>query len=532
MLDILIAGGLVIDGTGAAARKADLGIIGDRIVFPVDSSLVEAKFRINASGLATAPGFIDIHSHADFTLPILPTADSKIHQGFTLEVVGNCGSSPAPLNAKTRQEMIANTSDGGTNMAWAGMGWEWSSFGEYLQQLEANGVSINVAALVGHGAIRRMVMGNRATPPDPGQMKQMTAELCRAMDEGAIGFSTGLTYPPGSITAKDEIIELARAAAGKNGLFTSHIRGEGDTLLDAIAEAIDIGRRSGISVQISHLKALGRANWDRLEEAIQLIQDAIDEGLAISADKYPYDAMNTNIGSLMPAWSQTGGVEAFLEMVADRATRARIRANLRAPGVSGEVDWQTILVSYCPKFPEYEGLAFDAIASLRGQAVEDAVLDIACQARGQVELIAKLISPETLALGLGVPWVMIGTDGEGRSTTGMFARGKPHPRNFGTAAKWLGGYVREMKLLSLPEAVHRMTGLPASKLKLDRRGLIKEGYFADLTIFDPLTIQDLATYENPQRYPRGIEWVIVNGQVVISEGVHTGQRPGIIIRNR
>ncbi len=529
MLDIVIKGGTIVDGSGRPRFVSDVGIVGDRVAVLANLPAPEARTVISAEGLIVAPGLIDMHSHADYTLPVLPTADSKIYQGFTLEVVGNCGHSPAPLNAAMRREKLAGTLAGGNNLLWPGMEWSWASFGDFLAHLARIGTSVNVAPLVGHGAVRTFVLGEGDVAPTPDQLDAMKAEVRRAMQEGALGFSTGLIYPPGVYADTDEIVELARVAAEEGGIYTSHIRGESDAVLASISEAIAIARRAGISTEISHLKAAGRNNWPKMARGLELIEAARAEGLDVTADMYPYVAANTYIGALLPAKAQAGGREAIVRRLGDEAYRAEMRSALSGPRSAADAQWNEIYVSYCPRFPEYEGRTFQDIASERRQPTDEAVLDILIETQTQTELIVFMMSEENVALGLGRPYVMIGTDGEGRSAQGPLSVGKPNPRNFGTTAKVLGHYARDEKLFSLEEAVRKMTGLPASKLRLADRGLLRAGYAADIVVFDPRTVADVATFEQPHRYPRGITWVLVNGQVVISEGRHTGLWPGRII---
>jgi N-acyl-D-amino-acid deacylase len=529
VLDIVVKGGTIVDGSGKSRFASDVGIAGDRIAVVGNLAEHDARTVIPAEGLVVAPGLIDMHSHADYTLPVLPTADSKVHQGFTLEVVGNCGHSPAPLNAAMRREKLAGTLAGGNNLLWPGMEWSWDSFADFLAHLARIGTSVNVAPLVGHGAVRTLVLGEGDVTPTPDQLAAMKAEVRRAMRQGALGFSTGLIYPPGVYAATDEIVELARVAAEEGGIYTSHIRGESDAVLTSIDEAIAIARRAGISTQISHLKAAGKNNWPKMARCLELIEAARAEGLDVTADMYPYVAANTYIGALLPAKAQAGGREAIVRRLDDEGYRAEMRAALSGPRSAADAQWNEIYVSYCPRFPEYEGRTFEDIAAERGQPPDEAVLDILIETQTQTELIVFMMSEENVAMGLRRPYVMVGTDGEGRSADGPLSVGKPNPRNFGSAAKVLGKYARDDRLFSLEEAVRKMTGLPAFKLRLADRGLLQTGYAADLVIFDPHTVADVATFEQPHRYPRGIAWVVVNGQVVIDGGRHTGLRPGRIV---
>ena len=524
MLDILIQGGTVIDGTGGPARPADVAIAGDRIEVIERLPGARATRVIDAVGHVVAPGFIDMHSHADFVLPGLPTADSKVHQGFTLEVVGNCGASPAPLTAARRHDVIDSA-----GLAVPALRWDWTTFRSYLDVLTRQRLSINVAPLVGHGTVRLVVMGPDDTPPTADQVRAMATEVRRAMDEGAMGLSTGLIYPPGVFADTDEIVALARAAGAAGGFYASHIRGESTTLLSAIAEAIEIGRRAGVPVEISHLKAAGRANWPRMAQAIELIESARAEGLDVTADMYPYPAGSTTLSALLEPWAHAGGREALLARLDDPDARARLRAELDGPGMAQDAGWDGIMIAGCPARPEYEGQTVARIATGLGVAPAEAVIEILRQARGEADMILFMMSEENIALGLRRPWVMIGSDGEGRAAQGPYASGKPHPRNYGTCPRFLGHYARDHALVPLVEAIRKMTSLPAAKLGLRDRGRLERGQMADVVVFDPATVADQATFASPHRYPRGIPWVLVNGEPVVAAGEHAGSRPGRVL---
>ena len=521
MLDVLIQGGTVIDGTGRPGRRADVAIAGDRVEAIELLPGATAARVIDATGHAVAPGFIDMHSHADFVLPGLPTADSKVHQGFTLVVVGNCGASPAPLTPARRQDIID-----ATGLAVPPLAWDWTTFRSYLDVLTRQRVSINVAPLVGHGTVRLLVVGPDDARPTAEQHRAMAAEVRRAVDEGAVGVSTGLIYAPGVYADTDEIVDLARAAGAGGGFYASHIRGESDTLLPAIAEAIEVGRRAGVPVEISHLKAAGRTNWPKMAQAIELIEAARAEGLDVTADMYPYPAGSTTLSALLAPWVHAGGREPLLRRLDDPADRARIRAELDGSGMAGDAGWEGIVIAGCPARPEYEGRTLAQIAATLGLAPAEAVIEILRQAKADVDMVLFMMSEDNVALGLQRPWVMIGSDGEGRAAEGPYSAGKPHPRNYGTCPRFLGHYVRERAVVSLPEAIRKMTSLPATKLGLRDRGRLEPGAAADVVVFDPATVTDAATFAEPHRYPRGMPWVLVNGEPVIADGRHTGRRPG------
>lgn len=524
MFDILIQGGTVIDGTGRPPRPADVAIAGSRIraVDPLPAR--QAARVIDATGHVVAPGFIDMHSHADFVLPGLPTADSKVHQGFTTEVVGNCGASPAPLTPTRRQDVIDST-----GLALPPLAWDWTTFRSYLDVLTRERLSINVAPLVGHGTVRLVVMGPDDARPTPEQLRAMATEVRHAMEEGAFGFSTGLIYPPGVYADTDEVVELARAAGEAGGLYASHIRGEGHTLLYAITEAIEVGRRAAVPVEISHLKASGRSNWPKMAQAIELIEAARADGLDATADMYPYPAGSTMLTALLSPWVHAGGRERLLARLADPADRARIRAELGDSGMAQDAGWDGILIAGCPARPEYEGRTLAHIATGLGVSPAEAVIEILREVQGQAEMILFMMSEDNVALGLRQPWVMIGSDGEGRAVEGQYGVGKPHPRNYGTCPRFLGHYVRDHRLVPLSAAIRKLTSLPAAKLGLRDRGRLEPGAVADVVVFDPAAIADTATFADPHRYPVGIPWVLVNGEPVIARSTHTGSRPGRVL---
>ena len=338
-----------------------------------------------------------------------------------------------------------------------------------------------------------------------------------------------MIYAPGVFADTDELVALARAAGEAGGFYASHIRGEGDTLLPAITEAIEVGRRASVPVEISHLKATGRSNWPKMAQAIELIEAARAGGLDVTADMYPYPAGSTGLSALLPSWAHAGGRESLLTRLADPADRARIRAALDGPGLASDAGWDGIAIAGCPARPEYEGQTLARIAAELGVSPAEAAIEVLRQAKGDAEMVLFSMSEENVALGLQRPWVMIGSDGEGRAAQGPYAMGKPHPRNYGTCPRLLGHYVRDRGLLSLPEAIRRMTSLPAAKLGLRDRGRLEAGAVADVVIFNPATITDTATFADPHRYPRGIPWVLVGGQPVIAGGQHTGRRPGRVL---
>jgi len=522
MLDILIRNGWVVDGSGAPRRRADVAVEGGRIVEVGLLESAQAARVIDVAGAVVAPGFIDMHSHADFSLPVGPTADSMVHQGITTAVVGQCGDSPVPLLPETRAQVIAAAESAEYSLPWEA----WSSFGSYLDHLQQTGISVNVVPLVGQGTVRAAVMGFAAGPANPEQVARMQAEVERALDEGAWGLSTGLIYPPGCFTPTEEIIALMQPVGRRGGLYFTHMRDEDAGLLDSIAEAVRIGRESGAGVEISHYKAVGRANWHLSARGLELIEQARSQGLDVSADLYPYLATATSLGSLLPDWAREGGKPAILARLADPQARRRMAADIAATGRA----WDQTLVSSSPRRREYEG---HDLATLAAQASKDPVewlFDALLETELDIGRISFGMCEENRELELRYPAMMVGTDAASCAVEGPLSHGLPHPRTYGTFARVLGHYVRERRVLTLEEAVWRMTGLAAQKLRLRGRGFVRQGHKADLVVFDPLTVADLATYQAPHRYPAGISHVVVNGALVVDAGAHTQARPGEILR--
>ena len=512
---LLIRGGTVIDGSGAPRQDLDVALEGDRIAAVGPALAGPAARIIEARGHVVAPGFIDIHSHSDLFYLQCPSAESKIRQGCTTEVVGMCSFSVAPAPRARHAEMGA----------WlAGMGarpdLRWESFAQYLDVLRAARPSINVAQFVGHGALRQAAMGSENRPAGPDDLRAMTRLLLDALDAGAFGFSTGLVYPPSAYAVTDELIALARAMAPRRGLYFSHIRGESAMLLDSFAEAIRIGEEGGVGAQIAHVKSAGRENWPKIDQALAMLDAARAREVDISGDAYPYHAGSTKLDNLLPAWVHDGGAPKLLERLADRPTRRRIveeclvdgeRWSTRSMGAMG---FDEIHIATCPR-PELEGLSLAALARSAGTTPAEAMLNLLLETKASTSMVAFSQSPNNVAKVLAHPAIMVGSDSIGLSAGPGPHRGKPHPRMYGTFPRVLGAYAREQKLFSLETAVRKMTGLCAARLRLPDRGLIRPGYAADLAIFDPATVKDEATFADPHRYPTGIPFVIVNGAVVV-----------------
>ncbi len=519
MPDILIQNGWVVDGSGGARYRADVAIKRGRIAALDLLPDAQAETVIDATGCVVTPGFVDAHSHADMTLAANPTADSLVYQGITTAITGQCGFSPAPLLDETREQVVAEMQWGDIPVPYE----KWSTLGSYFEYLAQVGISLNIAPLVGHGMVRAGVMGFVADPPNDEQMSKMQDLVSQAMREGAIGVSTGLIYPPGSHAATDELIAFTQPAAEHGGFYFSHVRDESSKLLEAVAEAIRVGRETGAAVQISHFKASGQASWDKAAPALALIDQARAEGLDVTADVYPYLASSTFLSAMLPQWAFKGGKKATLERLADTETRQALSADLES------VRWDKILISSSPKNRDYEGRFIADMAAETGKGPLDWAYDALLETELDVAMVHFGMSEDNLKMALRHPAIMIGTDGMGLATQGPLSKGKPHPRNYGTYPCVLGRYVREQGVISLEEAVWKMCGLPAQKLRWTDRGLVKNGYRADLVVFDPDAVADQATYKAPHQYPVGIHHVIVNGELVIHAGVHTQARPGIVL---
>jgi N-acyl-D-amino-acid deacylase len=529
-LDLKLEGALVVDGTGAPGIPADVGIRDDTIAAIGDLGREPAGRVLAARGLVVAPGFIDMHSHSDWRLWGNRRAESKIRQGVTTEVVGNCGFSPAPVSPARRADLQAFAL-----YIPRGMDFEWTSLGEYLRRFEGDGCALNVVQLVGHGTLRIAAMGFDRRAPTGGELDTMRRLVGESVEHGAWGLSTGLIYAPGSFAETDELIALAREAARRGGFYASHIRGEGRTLLDAVGEAIRIGREGGLPVEVSHLKAAGRLHWGTVTAALGLIEQARAEGLDVTADAYPYTASSTTLRTLLPDWALEAGIEATLARLADPEQRRRLAAEVEA-GTGGRenfaanVGWDGIMIAYAPSRRDAEGKRLPEIARAWSVSPVEAAFRLIEAERGRASMILFQLDEADVRRVLAHPAVMIGSDGSALATSGEMAQGTPHPRSYGTFPRVLGRYCRDEALFPLERAVWKMTGLPAARLGLTDRGILRVGARADLVAFDPRTVGDRATYETPHQYATGIRHVVVNGRVVVSDGEHTGALPGKVLR--
>lgn len=518
MVDLIIKNGMVIDGTGGKRKKADVAVEGSKIKDVGDFSRVEGVQVIDVQGKVVSPGFVDMHSHADASLPFAPYAESYAYQGITSAVTGQCGFSPAPLSKETKKEYIQSLGALAKGINWD----EIESFGSILDHVRQQGISINMVPLVGHGTIRAAVMGYSSARPTEDQIEAMARHAAQAMDEGAIGISTGLIYPPGYYSTTEELIEVTRPVAEKGGLYFSHVRNEGANLLDSIEEERRIAEATGVGLQHSHYKASGEANWENAEKGLEAIDRVRSQGIDMTVDMYPYIASSNGLIDSLPDWSREGGLGKTMQRLKDPVERKRIRETMESQR------WEKNLVSGSPN-PDYVGRYIAELAEEAGKDPYEWVFDALLETNGDIDRIAFGMSEDNVKMQLQHELMMIGTDGYGLPPEGPLSEGAPHPRSFGTFPRVLGKYVREEKVLTLEQAIWKMTGFPAQKLGWSKRGLLMPGYQADLVVFDPDTIIDRATFVEPKQYPTGIAHVIVNGQFIIRDGKHTHALPGVIL---
>jgi len=523
MFDLLIKGATVVDGTGAKPWVGDVAIEDGRFVALDRSIEADARRLIPANGYVLGPGFIDMHCHSDFALFDPPHSEIKLKQGVTLDVLGNCGDSLAPLDGNAR-ESIQAASD--SNIA----SWEhpldWSSYGEYVRTIEASGLSMNVMGLVGHGTLRLAAMGHSDAPPTVEQMDHMQSLLARSLDEGAAGMSTGLIYAPGCFANTRELVELAKVTGRRGGFYASHIRNEAEGIISALEEVIRIGRDGKVPVHVSHLKLAGFKNWHLWEIVVKKLEKARADGIDITCDVYPYFHSCTTMLALLPPWSLEGGMSSLIPRLKDSGQRRQMIAEIK-DGIAGwenmyhNSGWEKIVVSSVrsSENKEVEGKSIAAIAADRQMDPFDLVLDLVEAENGVVSIISESMNEENMVRFLSLPFAMIGSDGSP-------SQGRPHPRLYGTFPRVFRRIVRELGALSLEAAVHKMSGQTARRLGLQEAGIIRRGLKADAVIFDPLTFGDTATYDHPQSFPQGLLATIVNGEVVIDGDRHTGAKPG------
>lgn len=526
--DLIIRNGRVVDGAGNPWYEADIAVKGDRIA-EIGQVRGAAKREIDARGLVVAPGFIDIHSHSDYLLLEDGHAQSKVRQGVTTEILGE-GGSAGPFQGK----LAARPVSVGNQPA------QIRSLREYFEAVERSGVSVNVASYVGEGNIWECVMGTSFARPRPEDLQKMRELVAEAMEQGALGLSSALMMPPGSLATTDELVELCKVVHRHGGIYSSHIHDEGLGVFDSVRQAIDIGERSGAPVDIIHLKIADEKYWGRMKEVVALIEGARTRGVNVQANVYPYTRGNNDLASIIPPWAHEGGTPAMLARLRDPAARARLKREIREgiPGwynhytaVGG--DWGRLLVS---ANNPYKGLTMDKVIALKSAGKNpapdpfDVLFDLLLERDGSVPTVYAHHTEEDMNFAMTQSWCSIGSDGSAYATEGLLRRGNPHPRNFGTFPRVLGLYVREKGLLRLEDAVRKMTSLNAAKVGLRGRGMLQPGFFADIVAFAPAKVADTSTYEDPFHYAVGIEHVIVNGQPVLEKGTHTGATPGRALR--
>jgi len=525
--DIVIRGGTVIDGSGHTGEIADVAVQDGRID-AVGRSLPAGSARvIDAEGLAVAPGFIDIKTHSDFTLPINPKAESKVRQGVTTEIVGHCGFSVAPVLPGRRQLIQDYLS---ASAPW--LPFRETTFGEYLDSFPRT--SVNAGMLVGHHTLRLNVMGMEARPPSPAELDQMTGLLEEGLAAGALGLSSGLFTPPSSYADRAEMAALCNVLKRRNAAYFTHLRDESNNVIEAVEEAIDIARTCGVHVEIVHLKCSGLDNWGKAAQILAMIERARQEGLAVDCDAYPYAAGSNPLKNLLPQWVQSGGLEAMLARLALSETRERVRVEIERDGLNnwGRIpSWDSVQISISPHLPQHAGETFGKLAAARGRDPIDVVCDYLIEDKGATRVLITSIAEEDIREIVRSPSALVGSDGNCVADYGVTSQGMPHPRFYGTFPRIIGHYVHEQHLLPLEQAVRKMTGATAEALRLRDRGLIKEGYRADIAIFDPADFKDRATYAEPHRYPTGNRTtVLVNGVIVVEDARHTGATPGTVLR--
>jgi N-acyl-D-amino-acid deacylase len=526
MFDVVIRGGTVYDGTGAPGRRVDVGIRGDRITAVGDLAGGQAPVTVDATGMAVAPGFINMLSWATESLLVDGRSQGDIRQGVTLEVFGE-GSSMGPLNDAMKKRAVEQMGDIKYEIT-------WTTLAEYLKELERRGISPNVASFIGATTIREHVIGLEDRKPTSEQLEQMRALVRQEMEAGALGIGSSLIYAPAFYATTEELIELCKAAAPYRGKYISHMRSEGNRVLEAVDELIRISREAKVPAEIYHLKAAGQANWPKMDRVIAKVEAARRNGLQITADMYTYTAGATGLDAAMPPWVLDGGYDEAYKRLRDPEMRKKIAEAIRAGGS----DWENlylaagspervILVEFKnEKLKPLTGRTLAEVARLRNEDPVDTIMNLVLEDQSRVGAVYFMMSEDNLRKQILLPWVSFGSDAASMSPELPFTKSSAHPRAYGNFARLLGRYVREEKVIPLEEAIRRLTGLPATKLELDRRGFIREGMFADIAVFDPATIADRATFEKPHQFAVGMKHVFVNGGQVLKDGEHTGARPG------
>jgi len=528
--DIVITNGHIIDGTGSPWYSGDIGIRDGKIAAIGNLSNTPRARTIDAAGKVVAPGFVDMLGQSELTILVDPRLPSKIYQGITTEITGE-GESAAPLNDAIIQ------ADRSTYAHYQ-ITPDWRTFREYFARLEKQGMGINLASYVGAARVRRMVLGDDDIQPNPEQLEQMKALVREGMRNGAVGLSTALEYAPAPYAKTEELIALAGEASKSGGIYATHMRNESDAVLSAIDEALRIGREAHIPVEIWHIKVAGKENWGRMPEVVAKINAARAEGIDVSANTYAYTAWFNTMSAFVPPWAHDGGDAKLIERLKDRAMRARIRKDMMSPSQGWDNEWQeipgpeSVLVGVVqnPKLLPLEGKTLADIAKIWNKDPMDALFDLLIEDNAFTEVAVFGMSEPDVALALQQPWVSIDNDSSGTSPEGILGQEHPHPRAYGTFPRILRKYVREEKKLTLEDAIRKFSALPAQRMRLTDRGVLKAGMWADMVVFDPATVCDLATFDNPNQLSQGMEYVLVNGAPVIDQGKMTGAKPGKVLR--
>jgi N-acyl-D-amino-acid deacylase len=527
--DVILRGGTIYDGSGGKPFVGDVALRGDRIVRVGDLGDARGKVELNVKGLAVAPGFINMLSWATESLIVDGRAQSDVRQGVTLEVMGE-GGSMGPLNAAMKKEAVEQQGDIKYDIT-------WTTLGEYLDSLVTRGVSVNVASFVGATTLRVHEVGYENRPPTAEELARMRKLVAQAMEEGALGVGSSLIYAPAFYAGTDELVALCEEAGKHGGMYISHMRSEGNRLLEAVDELITIARRANVPAEIYHLKAAGRQNWGKLDGVLKKIEEARDSGVRITTDMYTYTAGATGLDAAMPPWVQEGGLKAWIERMKDPATREKVKKEMSTPTDAWENLYlaagpeKTLLVAFKnDKLKPLTGKSLAEVAKMRGKSPEETAMDLVIEDDSRVGTVYFLMSEDNVRRQVALPYMSFGSDAEAPAPEGVFLKSNPHPRAYGNFARILGKYVREEKVIPLEEAIRKLTSLPATNLKLRHRGLLKEGYFADLALFDPAKVQDHATFDKPHQYATGMRHVFVNGVQVLKDGEHTGAKPGRVVR--
>src|SRR5438876_2862483 len=524
--DLIVRGGTLYDGTAAKPLQADVAIRGDRIAGIGDFKSAKAKTVIDAKGLAVAPGFINMLSWSTESLIQDGRSQSEILQGVTTEIMGE-GESMGPVNDRVREHQIREQTDIKYDIT-------WNTLAEYLQYLETHGISCNVASFIGATTIREYVIGFEDKQPTPEQLDEMRELVRKEMEAGALGIGTSLIYPPALYAKTEELIELCKVAAKYQGKYISHIRSEGNQLFEAVDELLRIAREANIQAELYHIKAAGKKNWPKADELLARIERAQKEGLNVHANMYTYTAAGTGLDACLPPWTEDGGYPALFKRLRDPATREKIKAEVKIDSdkwenlylAAGSPD-KILLVGFkSDKLKPLTGKTLAEVAKMRGKDPIDTMMDLIAEDESRIGTIYFIMSEDNVKKEVAKPWISFGSDEASQAPEPPFTKSNPHPRAYGNFARVLGKYVRDEKVIPMKEAIHRLSGLPATNLGLDHRGFVKEGMFADVVVFDPATITDRATFEKPHQYAVGMKHVFVNGVQVIKDGEHTGAKPG------